>query len=113
MNLSETAIPLFPCLAGRLHAFPGSRFRFHSQIASSRSQVGTKVAVADVVSKDQHDIGFLLGADRHRSGSAHAPPRSPDRRAARSVTRLSRRGGESAGVLRSEFSRLGGRTSTS
>jgi len=72
MNLSETAMPLFPCLAGRLHAFPGSRFRFHSQIASSRSQifcdltVGTKVAVADVVSKDQHDIKFLLGADRHR-----------------------------------------------
>src|SRR5271166_509675 len=39
MNLSETAMPLFPCLAGRLHAFPGSRFRFHSQIASSRSQI--------------------------------------------------------------------------
>ena len=39
MNLSETAMPLFPCLAGRLHGFPGSRFRFHSQIASSRSQI--------------------------------------------------------------------------
>src|SRR5689334_19723527 len=39
MNVSETAMPLFPCLVGRLHAFPGSRFRFHSQIASSRSQI--------------------------------------------------------------------------